>query len=294
MTPTGLSGRSVLVDKVRICAFRGAPLGPYRDLMAGSGHAFDVVWEIEPPLGAEVEALRAQLDTASAVASKVLVPDNHTGRATVSSIAVAREVRARGLDAIACLNARDRNLLGLHRDLLTCSFEGIDELLLVYGDEPSIGARASDLTVRAMVEQCREHAPALRLGVTTRLAPLPAWKQAADALFVQVAYDLDELLAWRDRTSFAGPVHPAVMVIPSTAMAHRLAQRVPELRVPASWLDAIDRDPGAGVDLAVDLVERIAASDAFDGVHLISGRLHRSTAERLAEHACAPRPAVPA
>jgi 5,10-methylenetetrahydrofolate reductase len=199
----------------------------------------------------------------------------------VSSIAIAHEVAARGIPATACLNARDRNLLGVRRDLLTCAFHGVDDVLLVYGDEPDIGTRASDLTVRTMVEECRLRAPEVRVGVTSRLRPLPAWKLAADRLFVQVSYDLDALLRWRDRLDFEGPVLPAVMVVPSVAMARRLAARVPELQVPEPWLEAIDRDPGAGVALACDLVEQIRASGAFEGVHLVSGRRHHEVAARL-------------
>jgi 5,10-methylenetetrahydrofolate reductase len=39
--------------------------------------------------------------------------------------------------SIACLNARDRNLLGFRRDLLTAAAYGVDEFLFVYGDDPS-------------------------------------------------------------------------------------------------------------------------------------------------------------
>lgn len=214
--------------------------------MTTSAPEFEVVWEIEPPVDGCVDALHAQLDAARPVATTVLVPDNHTGRATASSIAVARRVQVSGLPAIACLNARDRNLLGLRRDLLTCALDGIDELLLVYGDDPSVGARASDLTVRTMLEECRIQAPHLRVGVTTRRGPLPTWKLAADRLFVQVSYDLDELLRWRDTVTFAGPVCAAVMVVPSVGMARRLAARIPALRVPDTWLDAIVATPGPG------------------------------------------------
>jgi 5,10-methylenetetrahydrofolate reductase len=190
----------------------------------------------------------------------------------------------------ACLNARDRNLLGLRRDLLTCTYDGVDDVLLVFGDEPDIGTRASDLTVRAMVEECRLQAPHLRVSVATALRPVPAWKRSADRLFVQVSYDVDALLRWRDGLDFEGPVVPAVLVVPSSAMARRLAARVPDLRVPDAWLDAIDVDPSAGVELAADLVEQIVETGAFDGVHIIAGRRHREAAARLRGLLGAPHP----
>ena len=85
------------------------------------------------------------------VATSFLIPDNHLGRATVSSVAVAHEVQAMGGRSIACLNCRDRNLLGFRRDLLTAAAYGVDEFLCVYGDEPSRGGRTSELTVRTML-----------------------------------------------------------------------------------------------------------------------------------------------
>ena len=48
-------------------------------------------------------------------------PTTTSGAPTVSSIAVAHEVEAMGGRSIACLNSRDRNLLGLRRDLLTAA-----------------------------------------------------------------------------------------------------------------------------------------------------------------------------
>src|SRR5690242_20776912 len=91
----------------------------------------------------------------SPIADGFLIPDNHIGRATVSSVAVAHEVQAMGASGIACLNSRDRNLLGFRRDLLTAAAYGVDRFLFVYGDKPTVGGRTSELTVRAMIEETR-------------------------------------------------------------------------------------------------------------------------------------------
>src|SRR5947207_1077258 len=164
--------------------------------------------------------VRHQIGVMSKIASAFLIPDNHVGRATVSSIAVAHEVDQMGGRAIACLNARDRNMLGFRRDLLTGAAYGVDEFLFVYGDEPTSGDRTGQLTVRSMIEQLRRFGDdgdagagrRFRAGVTTRLRPLPAWKSDADFLFVQVSFSLPDLLAWRDGVDFDGPVYAGVMV----------------------------------------------------------------------------------
>src|SRR5215210_6910137 len=184
-----------------------------------SRSGFEWVCEIEPPTRPDLMHVRHQIGVLSRVASAYLIPDNHVGRATVSSVAVAHEVDLMGGRSIACLNARDRNMLGFRRDLLTGAAYGVDEFLFVYGDEPVSGARTGQLTVRSMIEYLRrfgeEHqgqADAFRAGVTTRLRPLPAWKREADFLFVQVSFNLDDLLAWRDTVPFDGAVYVGVMV----------------------------------------------------------------------------------
>src|ERR1700677_3633075 len=143
---------------------------------------FQVICEIEPPTKPDLKKVRHQIGVLSSVADAFLIPDNHIGRATVSSVAVAHEVEAMGGRSIACLNARDRNLLGFQRDLLTAAAYGVDQFLFVYGDKPTTGGRTSELTVRAMLEEGRHYLPAqtgtapMRFGAAAGLGSLPAWK----------------------------------------------------------------------------------------------------------------------
>ncbi|MGH9015245.1 MAG: methylenetetrahydrofolate reductase [Acidimicrobiia bacterium] len=232
--------------------------------------------------------VRHQIGVLSKVSSLFLVPDNHLGRATVSSVAVAHEVEAMGGRCIACLNARDRNLLGFRRDLLTAAAYGVDQFLLVYGDKPVAGARTGELTVRAMLKELRTFSSRpetaddpFRAGVTTRLTPMPSWKQQADFLFVQVGFDVDQLLQWREGVTFDGPVYAGVMVLASAAMATKLSAQLPEVRVPPRLVERIDADPHAGVDFACEQVLAIRDADAFDGVHLIPVSRYREVAARL-------------
>ena len=250
---------------------------------------FEVVCEIEPATTPDLTRVRHQIGVLAPVATSFLIPDNHIGRATVSSVAVAHEVQAMGGRAVACLNARDRNLLGFERDLLTAAAYGVEEFLFVYGDKPTTGGRTSELTVRSMVEHARAatDAPAFagarpfRLGVTTRLTPVPAWKLTADFLFVQVGFDVDRLVAWRETIDPDARVYAGVMVLASAAMARRLAATVPDIDIPDEVVRALEADPDAGVDIAVELVEAVRASGAFTGVHLVPVGRYRQIAARL-------------
>jgi 5,10-methylenetetrahydrofolate reductase len=248
---------------------------------------FGIVCEIEPATRPDLMHVRHQVGVMSRIATAFLIPDNHIGRATVSSIAVAHEVAAMGGRSIACLNARDRNVLGFRRDLLTAAAYGIDEFLFIHGDRPETGRRSDDLTVRTMIEEARRFADsrlargALQLGVTSRLRPLPTWKREADFLFVQVTFSVESLLRWRDEVDFDGPVFAGVLVPSSSAMARKLTAEVPQIAVPQALIDALELDVDAGVDFACDTVAAIQESGAFDGVHLIPVSRYRDVAARL-------------
>ena len=249
---------------------------------------FQVVCEVEPATKPDLMHVRHQIGVMSKIASGFLIPDNHIGRATVSSIAVAHEVARMGGRAIACLNARDRNLLGFRRDLLTAAAYGVDEFLFVYGDRPESGRRTGELTVRSMIGEARDFSsndemPArpFRVGVTSGLQPLPEWKADADFLFVQVGFSLERLLDWRASIDYRGPVFAGVIVIASASMARKLTADVPQLSVPNKIVEAIEHDRSAGVELACDLVMQIRDSGVFDGVHLIPVSRYRDVASRL-------------
>ncbi len=248
---------------------------------------FEIIFEIEPATRPDLTHVRHQIGVLSPVASAFLIPDNHIGRSTVSSIAVAHEVQLMGGRSVACINARDRNVLGFHRDLLTATAYGVNEFLFVYGDRPETGARSDDLTVRSMITEARQFADrpdvgeGFRIGVATGLRTIPAWKNEADFLLTQVSFSVDDLVRWRTTCDFDGPVFAGVMVLPSVSMARKLSAEVPQLAVPEPIIRQLDADRDAGVSIACDLIEQIRESETFDGVHLIPVNRYREMARRL-------------
>lgn len=246
--------------------------------------SFEVVCEIEPPTSADMGIVREQIAVLRPYCDAFLVPDSHLGRATVSSIAVAHEVTYLHGRAIACLNARDRNQLGLQRDLLTAAAYGVTELLFVYGDRPRGGER-STLTVRQMLDEVARrddgNSP-LRIGVAADVSqPLPQWKQRADFVFTQISFDDQAVVRWRERTEFGGRVYAGVVVLASDKMAQRLTELIPGLAVPDSLLRQLATDPLAGVEIAAQQILRLRETGAVDGVHLIPARRFRQAAAAL-------------
>lgn len=250
---------------------------------------FEIICEIEPPTRPDLRHVRHQIGVLAPVAHSFLIPDNHMGRATVSSIAVAHEVAAMGGRSIACLNSRDRNLLGFRRDLLTAAAYGVSEFLFVYGDKPTAGDRTSELTVRAMMDGVRGLAgdpafaasPPFRIGVAAGPRRLPRWKHDADFVFAQMSFSADALLRWRDSVPPEIPVYAGVMVLASPAMAGRLAANVPDIDIPPALVERVARDRRAGVDAACALIDELRGSGAFRGVHLVPVSRYREVALQL-------------
>lgn len=233
---------------------------------------------------------RHQIGVLAPVADSFLIPDNHIGRATVSSIAVAHEVAAMGGRSIACLNSRDRNLLGFRRDLLTAAAYGVDQFLFVRGDAPSVGQRTSQLTVRTMIEAARratdeaafEGVAPFRVGVTAALGRgFPAWKRDADFVLTQVSYSVEALLRWREANPTELPVYVGVMVLASVGMAKRLAATIPDIEIPDELVRRVADDPAAGVAAACEQVLALRESGACDGVHLVPVSRFREVAAVL-------------
>src|SRR5687768_14962376 len=149
---------------------------------------FSTLIELEPPRAPDMSHVHEQIDVLKGVSDAFLIPDNHLGRATVSSVSVAHEVAYMGGRSIACMNARDRNVLGFRRDLLTAAAYGVDHFLFVYGDPPKEGRRTEDLTVRGMIDEVRSYGtgelfegyPNFRIGTVTKQGRRLQWRDRAD------------------------------------------------------------------------------------------------------------------
>ncbi|HWL66278.1 MAG TPA: methylenetetrahydrofolate reductase [Actinomycetota bacterium] len=253
------------------------------------GDRFSVLCEIEPPRQPDMSHVHEQVEALKPAVDAFLIPDNHLGRATVSSVSVAHEVAYMGGRSIACMNARDRNLLGFRRDLLTAASYGVDHFLFVYGDAPREGRRTTDLTVRGMIDEVRgfgsgplfQGYPDFRIGTVTKTSRPLAWRQRADYVLVQITFSFERLMRWRESIDFDGRIYPAVLVLASSRMARRINATLRDVRVPDHIIDKLDDGKHVGLDLACEQIEAIKDSGAFDGVHLVPVGRYREMAERL-------------
>ena len=71
------------------------------------------------------------------------------------------------------------------------------------------------------------------------------------------------------------------MVMASAKMARRIAATVPEIAVPETLIQALDSHRDAGLERAIELIDAIRESGAFDGVHLVPVGRYGELAHRL-------------
>jgi methylenetetrahydrofolate reductase (NADPH) len=126
-----------IVDETRMVAReRAAPSRLRRLLDEG---AFALTAEIVPPA---TTSLRAILDKAlplKGYVDAVNVTDGAGARVHVSSLVVAGQLVEAGIDPILQMTCRDRNRISLQSDLLGAAMLGIQNLLIMKGDDPSAG-----------------------------------------------------------------------------------------------------------------------------------------------------------
>jgi methylenetetrahydrofolate reductase (NADPH) len=95
--------------------------------------------EITPPLSASADDLMAKVGLLQGVVDAVNVTDGANARVHMSSVAAAATLAANGIEPIVQFTCRDRNRIALISDLLGASALGVDNLLILGGDDPSKG-----------------------------------------------------------------------------------------------------------------------------------------------------------
>ncbi len=109
-----------------------------RKIAAGE---FVTTIEIVPPKGPNPEAMVKSVQSIKdAGVDAVNVPDGPRAQNRMGAIAVAFLLHTRvGIEPVLHYCCRDRNLLGMHSDLLGCAALGLRNLLLITGDPPKMG-----------------------------------------------------------------------------------------------------------------------------------------------------------
>jgi 5,10-methylenetetrahydrofolate reductase len=100
---------------------------------------FIVVSEIQPPKGVDTREVLENADFLKGRVDFVVVPDLQNAVMRLGSLATCYILKEKGIRPIFQIACRDRNRLALQSDLLNAAALGIENVLVVKGEDPSFG-----------------------------------------------------------------------------------------------------------------------------------------------------------
>jgi len=95
--------------------------------------------EIGPPKGIETKALLEDAELIKGRVDAINVTDLQSSVMRLGSLAVSSLLKQKGFEPIFQVTCRDRNRLALQSDILSAAALGIENLLILTGDHPTLG-----------------------------------------------------------------------------------------------------------------------------------------------------------
>lgn len=261
---------------------------------------FVVTGEIAPPLGTDLTAMRASVETIAPVCDAINVTDNQGASLHLSSLAASRVVLEMGHEPIFQQTCRDRNRLALQSDMLAAWTLGLANLLAVTGDDPRGGDHPQAkgvfdldstqlLQVAAGFNEGHDMQGRPLKGATDFLlgaAMFPEaepWdvqaarieeKIAAGARFfqTQAVFDVEKLARATELAhSHGAKVIAGILVLRNPRVIKFINERLAGLMVPARVAERIERAEDAGEEAVRLATEQAAAfREVADGVHVMA------------------------
>ena len=260
---------------------------------------FVVTGEVGPPLGTDTGAMERAAAVMAPVCTAINVTDNQGATLHMSSIAASVRLAALGYEPVFQQTCRDRNRLALQSDLLAASAMGLENLLVVTGDDPRSGDHPHAKGVFDLDStQLLGFASGMIEGHDLRGRPIDGptgfylggalfpeaepWdiqlmkadkKVAAGARFfqTQAVFDLDKLArATEAMHEIGAKVIAGILLLRSPRVVTFINERLAGLEVPEPIGRRISQaavPADEAVDLAVEQVR--ACRDICDGVHIM-------------------------
>lgn len=100
---------------------------------------FSVIVELQPPKGNRLSELFEHADSLKDRVDVVNIPDLQNAIMRLGSLSACTLLKARGMETIFNLSCDHRNRLALQSELLNASALGLENVLILHGDSPSLG-----------------------------------------------------------------------------------------------------------------------------------------------------------
>ncbi len=300
---------------------RGNAAGPGRLRDRLRSGKFVVTAEIVPPVSCEARDLIAKVEGLRGVADAVNVTDGAGARSHMGTLAAAALLIRSGVEPVMQLTCRDRNRIALQSDLLAAAAMGVENILLLTGDDPKAGDQpdakpvfdVDSVTLTQIAARMRDRHELMSgqrisgmvdffIGAADALIdPPPGWKPVrlkakidAGAQFVQSQFCMDAGVVARYaqclKDNGIGGLHLLIGVCPlrSARSARWMREKLHGSIVPDPVIARLEgaADPiREGRKICVELVEALSEMPDVAGVHIMAPGNDAGLAEAVAEAA---------
>ncbi|UCC63366.1 MAG: methylenetetrahydrofolate reductase [Anaerolineae bacterium] len=261
---------------------------------------FVVTMDAMPPKGTDLSRMLRALEGVRSRVDGVNVPEMPSATMRLGSLPVCRILLENGFEPILQVTCRDRNRLALQSDLLGAAVLGIENVLVLGGDDPSLsdhpGAKGVfDLNTVSLLAAARglergwdmaghalQGSPRFCLGASVdpyipsleaEIEEMQAKAEAGAEFFqTQPIYDLDAFRRFLERAqAIRVPILAGIFLLKSARMARYMNEHVPEVVVPPWVIRELEEaaDPAAK-SLEVALRTLQAVQDLCAGVHIMT------------------------
>lgn len=268
---------------------------------------FVITAEIAPPLSASADALLERAEPLRGLADAINITDAATARPALSSLASAAILVANGLEPVVQMTCRDRNRIAITCDLLGAAAQGVRNMLILHGDDPTIGdmpdakpvfdldsrgvmALARDMCDQGTLPSGREIKPAPDFFIGCADAPMDpfdGWhpkglegKIEAGAQFAQTqfCYDLDIARRYFARLKEGGITGKLKFIagigpLLSARQARFMDENLFGVSIPAAIIDRLDAaedQKAEGRAICAELIAGLKEIDGIAGVHIMA------------------------
>ncbi len=264
---------------------------------------FVITCELGPPKGIEIDKLIDELEPLRNKVDAFNVTDLQSSVLRVGSLAACRLLKDKDLEPIMQLTCRDRNRLGLQSDVLSAAVLGIENLLCLTGDHPTMGDHPEAMPVfdldsvqllsavkglmgaKDMAGNDLEgQPPEFCLGAVVNPGADPLEPQimkmekkiqaGAEFFQTQAVYEVDKFAVFMEKVKHLNvPVMAGIIFLKSPAMAKFMNANVAGIHVPEEIIDEL---AGVGKEKRVEKSLEISArlirelKDSCQGVHIMS------------------------
>ena len=264
---------------------------------------FVITCELGPPKGIEIDKLIDEVEPLRDKVDAFNVTDLQSSVLRVGSLAACRLLKDKDLEPIMQLTCRDRNRLGLQSDVLSAAVLGIENLLCLTGDHPTLGDHPKAMPVfdldsvqllsavkglmgaKDMAGNDLEgRPPEFCLGAVVNPGAEPLEPQimkmekkvqaGAEFFQTQAVYEVDKFALFMEKVRHLKvPVMAGIVLLKSPAMAKFMNANVAGIHVPEEIIDEL---AGAGKEKRVEKSLEISArlirqlKDLCQGVHIMS------------------------